>query len=488
MLFFKFRSKFYLLFSEIKRFKDQFVLNYRGLLGDIYFPDKAENLLVDFYNADLKSGAYNDLFRYFITGYIARRSQFGALAAYSGMRSYNGPLMDRLEGFSRVAPLIAAWLFSGRPRKIDLLNGETVDLVGLLKQGILAGTCPESKEYWGNVKHWQQTIVEAADIALVLWLSRSCVWNVLSYQEREQISSWLIQVNNKHIPDNNWHLFVVQVNVVLSALGMPFDESELSKHYDRAKSFYRGNGWFRDGVREDEPGFDYYNAWGFHYSLQWINRIFPGLDKEFIDSTFREFVETYKYFIGPLGFPMLGRSSCYRMAAPVPLILACDEHTDLVSPGEARRALDVVWQYFIRHGAVRRGNVTQGYFGSDARLLEDYSGPASCLWSLRSLVAAYAFPDKHSFWNSEPELLPVEKSDYRLSIGATRWEVIGEKATGMITIKTIYSNEPDLDNFTVFNRIKGMFSPRCPHRPKNVAAKYFRSNYSSKGSWLKRKG
>ena len=422
--------------------------------------------------------AYAELFHYFMAGHATHRSRLGALADYPGMGSYNGPAMDRLEGFSRIAPLAGAWLYGNRPARITLDDGKSLDLLDLLKAGILAGTDPASKEYWGNIQHWGQAIVEAADLALTLWLTRHRLWNSLSAEQRSQVANWLIQVNGKRIPDNNWHLFVVQVNAVLSALGEAHDAAGLESHYQRAKTFYRGDGWFQDGDRADTPGFDYYNAWGFHYQLQWINRIQPKLDPDFITTAFMDFVASYRYFIGPQGFPVMGRSACYRMAAPAPLIFAQADFPDRVKPGEARRALDVTWQYFIRRGAVAHGNVKQGYLEADPRLLENYSGPASCLWSLRSLVAAFALSDDHPFWTCRPELLPVEKADFSIPVGPTGWTVVGSHATHAIALLTGHGNNQPLQDHTAFDRLAGMLTGN-PRRPANTLAKYYRSCYDS---------
>jgi hypothetical protein len=456
------------------------LFKWRGLLARRRFPRSAEALLSGFLSdAPPKRQAYVDLFRYFMTGFMTRRSRLGAYADYSGMGSYNGPAMDRLEGFSRIAPMAAAWLLGGRTPEIALVDGKKLNLVKMLKAGILAGTDPASSEYWGDIKHWGQAIVEAADIALALWLTRTQLWDTLTHDECSQIGRWLIQVNGKSIPDNNWHLFVVQVNAVLATLGAPHDAAESERHYQRTKAFYRGQGWFRDGERDDAPGFDYYNAWGFHYHLQWLRRIAPELDGDFIDGAFREFVTVYRSLISPDGLPMLGRSACYRMAAPAPLIFAHESLPDVVSPGVAKRALDVVWQHFIRHGAVMQGNVTQGYFGSDPRLLEDYSGPASCLWSLRSLVAAFALPDDHTFWGAKPEPLPVEQGDYRIPVGPTGWTVVGDHATGSVIIETGNSDDPALQPTSPVNLILDFFRHK-PCRTKNTAAKYYRARYDSR--------
>jgi len=459
-------------------------LRWRGFVARHRFPKAAEMLLADFLHGDSPSRqAYADLFRYFMTGFITYRSPYGALADYTGTDSYNGPMMDRLEGFSRIAPLAAAWLHGRRDSIIQLTDGDTLDLVAMLKAGLVAGTDPASREYWGEIRNWGQAIVEAGDIALALWLSKEQVWDILSQGERRQIVNWLLQVNGKRLPDNNWHLYLTKVNAVLASLGNLHDPIEMEHHYQKAKTLYRGHGWFRDGERHDTPGFDYYNAWGFHYELQWLRRIAPELDGPFIDQALREFTTVYKHFFGPTGFPIMGRSTCYRMAAPTPLIFAQDNNPDVVTPGEARRALDVIWHYFISHGAVSRGNVTQGYLGTDLRLVEPYSGPASCLWSLRSLIAAFSLPDDHMFWRSSPEPLPVEKGDYRIPVGPTGWMIVGDHASGLVTIETSYPDNPPLQPITFRDRLISLFS-RVPRRPSNISAKYYRSQYSSKSPYI----
>jgi len=41
----------------------------------------------------------------------------------------------------------------------------------MLRTGILHGVDPRSNEYWGAIGDYDQRIVEAADIARILWLT-----------------------------------------------------------------------------------------------------------------------------------------------------------------------------------------------------------------------------------------------------------------------------------------------------------------------------
>jgi hypothetical protein len=400
------------------------------------FPTAAESLADDFRKQEpLSAASYERLFRYFLEGFEAYRTPSGALADYPGLPSKHDRRADQLEGFSRMAPLMAAWLSAGREQVLTVSDGHTVALPALLASAVTEGTNPASPDYWGHMQDRDQRIVEAADIALTLWLTRDLVWNKLDPETRESIAQWLQEVNGKQVRDGNWQLFVVLVNAVL--LDLDCDQGnrdEMLAQYKRFKHLYRGEGWFADGDETHGEAFDFYNAWSMHYWLYWLNRIDPDLDGAFIDQALDEFLASYKYLFGAEGFPIFGRSICYRMALPAPLVFGHVEHPDQVSAGEARRAMDTIWQYFAQHGSLKAGTVTQGYCGADPRILDHYMGPASCNWSLRSLVAALALPEDSEFWNTPGQPLPVELGDYRKALGPTGRVAVGEQSRARISL------------------------------------------------------
>ena len=131
---------------------------------------------------------------------------------------------------------------------------------------------------------------------------------------------------------------------------------------------------------------------------------------------------------------MMGRSVCYRMAAPAPLVYGAARHPDWVAPADARRAVDAVWTYYIAHGAVRDGIVTQGYCGVDPSIVDNYSGPSSCLWALRSLIPAFYMPPTADFWTKPPGRLVVDTASYSVRIPSIGWTVKGDRATGRVSI------------------------------------------------------
>jgi hypothetical protein len=460
-------------------------LRSQRLLRFMRFPGAAKPLL-DPFRAEppIAAEAYEDLVRYFAAGWHTYRHPGGHAAAYQGLPSWSGEEADDLEGFSRIMPLFAAWCASGREQEIQLPGGGALSLPEAFRAGLVAGTDPAAATYWGAMPgKSNQRIVEAADIAVTLWMFRDSVWASLGDHHRSNVVNWLSQLNGRPGLDNNWHLFFVLVDRVLDGLGYPGRIPSARKRFERIKEFHCGNGWFRDGP---EGRVDFYSGWGFHYALWWIDRIDPSWDPEFIRDSQHRFVETYRHLIGPNGIPIFGRSVCYRIAAPAPLILAAARDRDAASEGQARRALDVVWSYFIRNGAIRNGRVTQGYFGDDPRVLDPYSGPASPLWSLRSLVAAFQHPRGGTFWTSPGLPLPVEEDSYEIRLHDPRWIIRGDQATGTISIEVLENDEDASPALRPVPRVEPFRSLAfgTPWRPPNTEAQYGRRIYRSNPSFL----
>ena len=426
----------------------------------------------------LDASSYRKLFLYFVEGFNNRVSPKGALAFYPGLPSRHGARADALEGFSRSAPLWGAWVHSGRGTTLENANGTEIDLASAFRKGLIAGTDPTSPEYWGTITDLDQRIVEASDIALSLWLFRDYVWKSLTSEQQKQVIGWLEQAEAHRVSDNNWHLFPVFIDAVVRSLTKRTSTSDsVAEHYRRFKEFYRGQGWFSDGP---DDIFDFYNAWAIHYQLFWLDQVAPNWDHEFILRTRDEFTSKYKYLIGPAGIPIEGRSICYRMAAPVPLIIEQMTNPGVVSAAEAKRALDATWTYYIRKGSLRAGNITQGYCGPDPRVIDNYSGPASCLWGLRSLIVAFYNAPKTELWEAVPSLLEVEKSSFQMYMPTVGWRITGNKSTGAISIhrKGLDPSKAHLANYGVLRRVIGALLWR-PFRPTNHTAKYNLNQYNS---------
>jgi hypothetical protein len=434
-------------------------------------------------NAFLSTAAddarYRALFGYFLSGALRYTDAAGSRIHYPGAASNNGYRVTGLEGFARTGTMLAAWVASGRdPVVIDTANSQPIDLVAYLRRGLLAGTDPKSAGYWGNIRNWDQRGVEAADVARIVWMTRQQIWQQLDQPQREQLAAWLRQGDGRKTPATVWLLFPLTVDLVLRSLGATAPGSELvsSPNYIQFKRNYVGNGWFSDPPQ----GVDFYNTWGMSYELFWITLIDPQFDRDFIRSALKQSADVTAHLIGTNGIPIMGRSICYRTAASVPLLAENLLDDQAVAPGLARRGLDVVWRHFVAHGALQDGELTQGYYRSDLRFVDYYTGPGSCHWGLRSLVLAFLQPPDSSFWQSRQQPLPVELADYRLVYDKLGWVVSGRRANGSVTIEIPGNagNKPMLLPYAGWRRwLERIF--RRPFRPVNEDTEYNRPVYSS---------
>lgn len=428
---------------------------------------------------------YDKLFKYFAYANIKYQSPKGAFIYYPGEISTRGRAVNGIEGFARFFPLAASWLYSNHSEVI-ILNNETHNIVNILRKGLLNGTDTNNSEYWGDVSDKDQRIVEAADIALALWISKDTIWNKLTTKEKDRIVKWLNQSVNKKIVDNNWNLFPITIVKVLEALGYP-DETNITYINNLYKNYkgkyYLGEGWFDDPPK----GIDYYNAWSIHYSLFWLDQIDPSFDREFIRESHSKFVKFYKYLFSENGFPIMGRSVCYRLAAPAPVISSALIVPNEISKGTALRTLDLTWTHFVKNNALQEGKPTQGYYKDDSRILDGYSGAGSCLWSLRSLIVAF-YVDKHlSLFETDEELLPIEKFNYKISNETIGWTIIGDNSNQKISL-VIQHNEANkyykLIEHSSTARIKELLFER-PFRPNNKDALYKNFMYTTNDTLFK---
>ena len=430
---------------------------------------------------ELSSGDFEQIFKYILQGIACYSTRGSARIVYPGVSGTRGQTVEGLEGFARTSVLLASWLKSGRPKDVKLFSGEIFNVENHLLKGLVNGTNPKSTEYWGDIFDLDQRIVEAADIAIAFWIIKDRAIAKLSKEEIERVLNWLAQTNNKRIYGGNWLLFPVIINSVLLNYQHTNTDTLLANNYKEFKSFHVAHGWFTDGKGGE---LDYYNVWQMQYMLFWANEIRPTLDQNFIVSVFNEFSEIYQYFIGPKGIPIYGRSCCYRLAAATPLVAAAIHYPDMWQ-ARARQALNKTWSYFLKKGALKDGRVTQGYFEDDEDLLENYSGRASPLWSLRSLSLAFYSRESENIWKGVTEKLPVEKSSYDQNFLELGIRVTGDYQSGEITLyPNLKRDFPDREIGKVFKRMSKIrkllqYFLKRPLRIENYDVKYRLRKYTS---------
>lgn len=419
---------------------------------------------------------YETLFRYFVDGFLAAATPDFERAQYRGMGSSHGYRVAGVEGFARTAPLFAAWIAGGRSGVIEgLPSGRSADLAQILAAGLTVGSDPNHPGYWSEPRDFTQVLVEASDIAMTLWIGRDSIWPMLEPRVQANLLTWLRQAATSDRPANNWLLFGATAEAVVAALEGRTLTTAAS--YERFKRNYLGHGWFSDS--EQRRVVDFYNVWGITPQLAFLNLMHPGFDREFIHDVVRDSADLTAHLISPRGIAFIGRSACYRTAAAAPLTVATlfDDSPERLRV--ARRALDCVWRYFVAHGALRDGTLTQGYFGDDPRILDSYSGPGSSHWGLRSLIPGLLHPPGSAFWTTLELPLPVERGDFRLDLPELGWVIEGEQATRdiRIVIPANAGQHPVLQPYGWKHRLMELRRQRAS-RPNNRAAAYDAESYS----------
>lgn len=398
-------------------------------------------------------------------------SQDHTHAYYSGWHGEQGIASDAKEGVARNVPLIASYLvhvhqllqLSQSEREQQALFGwedtpinrqRYQDLLVSLTATFKNITDPQHPGYWGELTDYSQVICETHDIALALWISRDLIFNQYPLSVQQQILSWLRNISKVQTVDNNWHLFVVLTELVVADLAQrlatrlgyctdivdgyhtnaEFYASIISlERYQRIKEFYSGAGWFRDGAKGD---YDYYNSWGFHYSLYWINQIDPHFDSEFITSASTRLAQDLIYLFSPKGVAFFGRSLPYRFACCTGLVVA-----DLLQHQATGSHIRAILQNnnFIAHGALNHGTLTQGLYHADRRLIDPYSGPASVFWSTRPYVLLLYQGTAVNYWATDAKPLPVELGDYQYQVPEIGLTISGTQDTQEVVAHFVHS-------------------------------------------------
>ena len=345
--------------------------------------------------------------------------------------------VDGLESFARIAAVWGAWLRNPKnPARLRFADRE-LDVEGLLRQGLLDGTDPANpRTYWGDMAHMDQRIVESADLAVALWMSRDRVFDRMSPTEQAQILTWLAQVDDKGTYPDNWILFTAVTQAVRLRLGHPTPEADLDFRLQQAGEFYRGDGWYVDGPASE---FELYNAWMFnwHFLLwAWIDgERRPEIRRRVLERA-RSFIAGFTHFFGSNGaYPAWGRSLVYRFAALAAFATGHLLGVAPADPGGLRRLSSGCLKYFDEHGLFDPvgHHVRQGYHGDFPAAGEPYLSPGSPYWCSHGLFAL-TFDADDPFWTATEGPLPVERGDFELVLPAPGFVVSGRQTTGQVLL------------------------------------------------------
>ncbi len=367
----------------------------------------------------------------------AARSGSPARALYPDDRRGLPDSVDGIESFARIASGWAAWLSQPANPEVIEWDGHPLDLAALLRQGLLEGTDPhDPRTYWGDIEHMDQRLVESADLALAVWLTRERVFNRFTPGEQAQVLRWLAQVDGRGVYIDNWYMFPALAQTVRLCLGQPVPLAELDSSLDRMAEFYRGDGWYVDGIANE---FELYNAWMFngHY-LQWaaLDGVRRPEYRDRLLARSRSFLAGFLRLFGANGVcPAWGRSLVYRFALAGCFQVAHQLGIAPAAPGVLRRLSSGSLRYFSERGLFDPvdHHLTNGYHGHYPPAGEPYISPGSVYWCCRGLYALAFAPDD-PFWTEPEAPLPVEQDDYEVVLPGPGFVVSGRRATGQVLL------------------------------------------------------
>lgn len=279
-------------------------------------------------------------------------------------------------------------------------------------KGLLTGTDSDSEFYWGKMSDLDQRVVEMVPVALMLYFCRHDTWDQFTAPEKARVLAYLKQVNHIKLPQNNWLLFRVILNIVCRKLGdATIEQSWIQCDLECINGLYLGNGWYTDGrTRLNNTSTDYYTPWGFHFYALLYSKIEPtGEYAHAMVERAVDFSRAYLYCFSPDGSAIpYGRSQLYRFAQVAFWSAAVFCGVALPYPIGVIKGIilrNIRW-WFQQHPLDSTGFLNVGYAYSNPSIAEGYSSFASPYWAMKVFLILALGPEDE-FWAAAELPLPV---------------------------------------------------------------------------------
>lgn len=272
---------------------------------------------------------------------------------------------------------------------------------------------PQSPDYLAWRGHGQ-ALVDAAYVAESFIRGYKALWEPLDSVTKKRYFEEFTQLRRVDPPYTNWFLFSSTIESFLAKAGAPYDEFRVNTACRKVEEWYVGDGWYADGP---VFAFDYYSSYVFHpMYLETLQNMIDAkantrLDyKKYRDRELKrcqKFAIVLERFISPEGtFPVIGRSTPYRLAAMQPLALMAWYQTlpkDL-SNGQVRAALTKVMHrmFDYQNNYNDAGYLTIGFCGSQPNTADWYTNNGS-LYMCSLCFMPLGLPADSPFWTAPAE-------------------------------------------------------------------------------------
>lgn len=272
---------------------------------------------------------------------------------------------------------------------------------------------PSSPDYlcWGVS---DQNLVDAAYIAESFLRAYDTLWQPLDSLTKRRYFQEFQRLRRIDPPYTNWLLFASTIESFLAKAGGGCDNFRVNMACRKVEEWYVGDGWYADGPAF---AFDYYSSYVFHAMyLETLQAMIDAKVNTRIDYNKyfdRALKRAQKYaiilerFISPEGtFPVIGRSTPYRLAAMQPLALLAwyQKMPKELSNGQVRAALtQVMHRMFVHQNNYnQKGFLTIGFCGSQPETADWYTNNGSLYMTSLSFMPL-GLPANHPFWTDAPQ-------------------------------------------------------------------------------------
>ena len=274
---------------------------------------------------------------------------------------------------------------------------------------------PQSPDYlvWGASG---QNLVDAAYIAESFIRAYDALWVPLDQTTKDRYIKEFKKLRSIEPPYTNWFLFSSTIeSFIAKACGLKeYDDFRVMMTIRKVEEWYVGDGWYADGP---VFAFDYYSSYVFH--AMYLETLQNMIDakantrleyKKYYDRALKraqKFSIILERFISPEGtFPVIGRSTPYRLAAMQPLALMAwyQQLPKDLTNGQVRAALTQVMHRMFdqQQNYNDAGYLTIGFCGHQPETADWYTNNGS-LYMTSLAFMPLGLPADHDFWTAKAE-------------------------------------------------------------------------------------